>query len=178
MKSSFRAPLSLILLFVSALSVVAQPVATEKPVETLAQFQARLKAAATHSRYSAAMLGIKVESLDTDKVIFEQHAEKLLKPASNAKMYTGALALDRFGPGHKIRTSFYAASRPDASGRLSGDLIVFGRGDPSLSHRFNDGDYKTAIDQLAGARWHRRATSPRPHHPLRREPSPRGDGRM
>src|SRR5690606_16801672 len=41
--------------------------------------------------------------------------------------------------------------RPDASGRLTGDLIVYGRGDPSFSHRFNNGDYKKAIDELADA---------------------------
>jgi len=138
-------------LVLSAASVFAQPATTEKPVETLAQFQARLKDVATNPRFDAALLGIKVESLDTGKVIYEQNAEKLLKPASNGKMYTCALALDRFGPDYKIRTSFYANSRPDASGKLSGDLIVYGRGDPSFSHRFNNGDYQKAIDELVGA---------------------------
>ncbi len=151
MKHSFRHVAFLFAVVISTANVFAQAVATAKPVETLAQFQSRLETFATHPRFSAAMFGVKVESLDTGKVIFEQHAEKLLKPASNAKMYTGALALDRFGPDHKIRTSFYAASRPDASGRLAGDLIVFGRGDPSFSHRFNDGDYKKPIEQLVNA---------------------------
>src|SRR5687768_11329226 len=98
--------------------------------ESFADFQKKLEAAATHSRYSAAMLGVKVESLDTGKVIFEHNAEKLMKPASNAKMYSGALVLDRLGPDFKIRTSFYAASKPDSSGTIRGDLIVYGRGDP------------------------------------------------
>jgi D-alanyl-D-alanine carboxypeptidase/D-alanyl-D-alanine-endopeptidase (penicillin-binding protein 4) len=135
----------------SVSTALAQPATAEKPVETLAQFQARLENAATNPRFDAALLGIKVESLDTGKVIFEQNADKLLKPASNGKMYTCAMALDRFGPDYKIRTSFYAESRPDASGKLSGDLIVYGRGDPSFSHRFNDGDYTKAIDELADA---------------------------
>ena len=157
MKFSFRPLVFLFVFAISAANVFSQPAVAEKPaaatkpVETLAQFQARLEKAATHPRFSAGMLGIKVESLDTGRVIFEQHAEKLLKPASNAKMYTGALALDRFGPDYKIRTSFYSQSRPDASGKLAGDLIVFGRGDPSLSHRFNDNDYNAAINKLADA---------------------------
>lgn len=157
MKSVFSFSLVVLALLVSSstgfpqATATDQPVVANKPVETLAEFQARLGKIATYSRFSSAMLGIKVESLDTGKVIFEQHADKLLKPASNAKMYTGALALDRFGPDYKIRTSFYAATRPDASGKLSGDLIVYGRGDPSFSHRFNDGDYQKAIDQLVEA---------------------------
>ncbi len=124
---------------------------TNSASETLPAFQERLKSAATNPRFSAAMLGVKVESLDTGKVIYEQNAGKLLKPASNGKIYTAAMALDRFGPDYKIRTSFYVDAKPDAAGNLSGDLIVYGRGDPSFSHRFNDGDYKKAIDQLADA---------------------------
>ena len=151
MKSFLRNSGFIFAFAISNLPVFAQPAATNKPVETLAAFQARLQEVATHPRFSAAMLGVKVESLDTGKVIFEQNAAKLLKPASNGKMYTGALALDRFGPDYKIRTSFYANGKPDASGTLQGNLTVFGRGDPSFSHRFNDGNYQKAIEQLAGA---------------------------
>lgn len=134
-----------------ALFFLASSLCAENFEGSLADFQVILKAAATHPRYASAMLGIKVESLDTGKVLFEQNADKLLKPASNGKMYTGALALDRLGPDFKIRTSFYAKSHPDKSGTINGDLIVYGRGDPSFSHRFNDGDYKKALDQLADA---------------------------
>src|SRR3954454_15375365 len=70
---------------------------------SFADWQTKLKTAATHARFSAAVLGVKVESLDTGKVLFEQNADKLMKPASNGKMYTGALALDRLEPEFKIR---------------------------------------------------------------------------
>ncbi|MDB6026876.1 MAG: D-alanyl-D-alanine carboxypeptidase serine-type, family, partial [Verrucomicrobiales bacterium] len=118
---------------------------------SFAEWQTKLKTAATHPRFSAALLGVKVESLDTGKVLFEQNADKLMKPASNGKMYTAALALDRLGPDFKIRTSFYAREPMDKSGTIKGDLIVYGRGDPSFSHRFNDGDYTKALNQLADA---------------------------
>ncbi|MGI8966694.1 MAG: D-alanyl-D-alanine carboxypeptidase/D-alanyl-D-alanine endopeptidase, partial [Limisphaerales bacterium] len=150
--------LFLLILFFSILEIApgASPVAqtanvTEKKFETIAEFQARLQSIVSQPRFAAAALGIKVESLDTGKVIFDHNGNKLLKPASNGKMYTGALALDRLGPDYKIKTSFFAASKPDANGKLNSDLIVYGRGDPSFSHRFNDGDYKKAIDQLADA---------------------------
>ncbi len=118
---------------------------------SFAEWRTKLETAATHPRFKSAMLGIKVESLDTGKVLFEQNADKLLKPASNGKMYTAALALDRLGADYKIRTSFYAAEPIDKSGAIKGDLIVYGRGDPSFSHRFNDGDYNKALEQLADA---------------------------
>lgn len=151
MKTSLRTSSLIFTIAISALNIFAQPATTNKPVETFAQFQARLEKVATHPRFDAAMLGVKVESLDTGKIIFEQNADKLLKPASNAKMYSGALALVRLGPDFKIKTSFYAEAKADAAGVISGDLIIYGRGDPSFAARFNDGDYKKPIEQLVEA---------------------------
>ena len=59
-------------------------------------------------KFSAAAWGVKIVSLDTGNVLFEHDAGKLLKPASNAKLYTSALALDRLGPDFRIRTSLLA----------------------------------------------------------------------
>jgi D-alanyl-D-alanine carboxypeptidase/D-alanyl-D-alanine-endopeptidase (penicillin-binding protein 4) len=98
---------------------------------------------------SSAMVGVKVVSLDTGRVIFEENAAKLLRPASNMKLYTVAAALDRLSPDYKFSTSVYAATRPDASGLVRGDLTIYGRGDPSIAARFNNGDYLKAIDDLA-----------------------------
>jgi serine-type D-Ala-D-Ala carboxypeptidase/endopeptidase (penicillin-binding protein 4) len=97
------------------------------------------------------MWGIKVVSLDTGLTLFEHNAGKLLKPASNAKLFTGALALDRLGPDYRIRTSFYSTAKPNRSGTLNGDLIVYGRGDPSFAARFNDGDHSKSLAPLVEA---------------------------
>ena len=95
------------------------------------------------------MVGIKVVSLDNGRVLFEENAAKLLRPASNMKLYTVATALDRLSPDYRFVTSVYAPSRPDASGVIRGDLTIYGRGDPSIAARFNNGDYFKAIDDLA-----------------------------
>jgi len=95
------------------------------------------------------MVGIKVTSLDTGQVLFEENANKLLRPASNMKLYTVAAALDRLSPDYRFTTSVYAPTRPDASGKIKGDLTIFGRGDPSIAARFNNGDYFKAINDLA-----------------------------
>ena len=120
-------------------------------IPTLAALRSNLTARVEHPRFAAAQLGVKVVSLDTGKTLFEHNAGKLLKPASNAKLYTGALALDRLGPQFRIRTSCYAAARPDATGTLAGDLTIFGRGDFSMAARFNGGDYSKSLEPLVNA---------------------------
>ena len=64
------------------------------------------------------------------------------------KLYTVATALDRLSPDFRFTTSVYGMA-PDNSGVIRGDLIVFGRGDPSLAARFNNGDYFKGINDLA-----------------------------
>ena len=126
-------------------------VASVRAAETngLAALQGRLSNHVAQARFAAAMLGIEVGSLENGRTYFEHNARKLLKPASNNKLYTGALALDRLGPEFRIQTSLLAAGRPDGEGVLRGDLIVYGRGDPSFSARFRDGSYDDLLGPLA-----------------------------
>jgi D-alanyl-D-alanine carboxypeptidase/D-alanyl-D-alanine-endopeptidase (penicillin-binding protein 4) len=65
------------------------------------------------------------------------------------KLYTVATALDRLSPDYRFSTSVYASSKPDAAGVVHGDLTIYGRGDPSIAARFNNGDYFKGIDDLA-----------------------------
>jgi serine-type D-Ala-D-Ala carboxypeptidase/endopeptidase (penicillin-binding protein 4) len=102
-------------------------------------------------RFERASWGMKIVSLDTGAEVFAHHAGKLHKPASNAKLFTGALALDKLGPQFRIRTSLYAAAAPDRRGRVEGDLIVYGRGDPCFSVRFDGVRTGQWLDPLAQA---------------------------
>jgi len=95
------------------------------------------------------MVGVKVVSLDNGRIVFEENAVKLLRPASNMKIYTVAAALDRLTPDYRFSTSVFAPSKPDSSGVVRGDLRIYGRGDPSFAARFNNGDYFKGIDDLA-----------------------------
>jgi D-alanyl-D-alanine carboxypeptidase/D-alanyl-D-alanine-endopeptidase (penicillin-binding protein 4) len=75
-------------------------------------------------------------------------------PASNMKLYTVAAALDRLGPDFRFHTSAYTQELPDNKGKLRGDLIIYGRGDPTFATRFNgvgNSDYFKAIDELAAS---------------------------
>ncbi len=126
-----------------------QPVRVGSPTRTIAELQTRVAQVLNKPELAAAMVGIKVTSLETGKVLFEENASKLLRPASNMKLYTVAAALDRLSPDYRFVTSVYAAARPDAAGILHGDLTIYGRGDPSIAARFNSGDYFKGINDLA-----------------------------
>lgn len=116
---------------------------------TLPELQTRIAEILRRPELAPAMVAVKVASLDTGRVLFEENAHKLVRPASNMKLYTVATALDRLTPEFRFLTSVYARSKPDNEGVLRGNLTVYGRGDPSLAARFNNGDYLKGIDDLA-----------------------------
>lgn len=116
--------------------------------EPLSALRERIAAHIAQPRFAPAAWGVKIVSLDTGKTIFEHNPQKYFNPASNAKLYTAALALERLGPDYKIKTSLYSTSRPGASGTLKGDLIVYGRGDPTMAARLNGGDYFKGMEPL------------------------------
>lgn len=140
--------LAYLLLFCISSAVAQQPAPAPAP-RTLPELRTKISEVLAKPELSSAMVGVKVVSLDTGRVIFEENAAKLLRPASNMKLYTVAAALDRLTPDYKFSTSVYATTRPDASGVVRGNLTIYGRGDPSMAARFNNGDYFKAIDELA-----------------------------
>src|SRR5271169_2579556 len=79
--------------------------------------------------------GIEVVSLDSGKIIYAQNADKLFTPASNTKLFTTAAALALIGPNYTSRTTVETSGVLDKYGRLTGDLVLVGRGDPNLSGR-------------------------------------------
>ena len=138
--------LAYLLLFCISSAVAQQP--TPAP-RTLPELRAKISEVLAKPELSSAMVGVKVVSLDTGHVLFEENAAKLLRPASNMKLYTVAAALDRLSPDYKFSTSVYATTRPDSAGVVRGNLTIYGRGDPSIAARFNNGDYFKGIDELA-----------------------------
>jgi D-alanyl-D-alanine carboxypeptidase/D-alanyl-D-alanine-endopeptidase (penicillin-binding protein 4) len=126
-----------------------QPVRIGSTPKTIGELQTRIAEVLDKPELAPAMVGIKVTSLETGRVLFEENGSKLLRPASNMKLYTVAAALDRLSPDYRFVTSVYAVERPDAAGILHGDLTIYGRGDPSIAARFNGGDYFKGINELA-----------------------------
>src|ERR1700676_3105422 len=103
--------------------------------------------------------GIEVFSLSTGKTLYSQTADKLFTPASNTKLFTTAATLALIGAEYKFRTTVETTGTLDRYGRLNGDLVLVGRGDPNLSGRELPYDLRTqrnddpiqALESLADA---------------------------
>lgn len=102
-------------------------------------------------RFRHARWGVRVVSLDTGREVFAHAGDQLFVPASNTKLFTGALALDRLGPEFRMRTSLLAEGPIDDRGLLPGDLVVYGRGDPTFAARHHHGSLMEALDPLVTA---------------------------
>ena len=79
--------------------------------------------------------GLLVVDAESGAILYEKNADKYFLPASNMKLLTTALALDTLGPDYRFRTTIETNGTLGAGGKLSGDLILVGRGDPNLSNR-------------------------------------------
>jgi len=94
--------------------------------------------------------GICVVRADTGEVLYEYHADDLFIPASNRKLFVTALALDRLGPDFRFTTPLYLSSPLGDDGRLRGNLIVRGSGDPTfLNPRFHRGSMISPFQEWA-----------------------------
>jgi len=109
--------------------------AQRKVRQDAARFRARIDAALSDAHAQKAFWGILVADRDTGETLYELNADRFFTPASNAKLFTSALALATLGPGYQFRTTLESHGTLGIDGRLSGDLILVGRGDPDLSNR-------------------------------------------
>ncbi|HTR64368.1 MAG TPA: D-alanyl-D-alanine carboxypeptidase/D-alanyl-D-alanine-endopeptidase [Terriglobales bacterium] len=97
--------------------------------------EARVNAVLSSPDLGRGFWGIDVVSLASGKVLYQHDAEKLFTPASNTKLFTTAAALELIGPNYQFRTTLETNGAFDKYGRLTGDLVLVGRGDPNLSGR-------------------------------------------
>ncbi|HEY6401070.1 MAG TPA: D-alanyl-D-alanine carboxypeptidase/D-alanyl-D-alanine-endopeptidase, partial [Blastocatellia bacterium] len=147
---------TIVLLLVTSLAIMpalAQQSAPATPAAgkpaTIAELQSRIAALLDQPKFASARWGVRIVTTEGG-VVYERDGDKSFMPASNMKLYTTAAALDAFGPDFKIKTSVYATRPPGKNGVLRGDLILYGRGDPNLSPRF-DTDDPDRYDELKPA---------------------------
>jgi D-alanyl-D-alanine carboxypeptidase/D-alanyl-D-alanine-endopeptidase (penicillin-binding protein 4) len=110
---------------------VAAAIPAMAGASTIAALAMQINAHIAQPRFAAASWGIAVVSLDSGRTLYAHNADRLLQPASTAKLFTAALSLSVLGPDYRIPTRLLAGGHL-RNGRLDGPLILYGMGDPTL----------------------------------------------
>ncbi|HVN58706.1 MAG TPA: D-alanyl-D-alanine carboxypeptidase/D-alanyl-D-alanine-endopeptidase [Bacteroidales bacterium] len=78
-----------------------------------------------------------VRDADKGVILFDYNGEKSLSQASVMKLVTTAAAIEILGPGHRFTTTVGYSGHITPKGKLIGDIVIRGGGDPALgSERF------------------------------------------
>lgn len=123
----------------------------------LEEFQTKVLGLIQQPKWDSAFWGIEIVSLDDGTTLYALNAHKRFLPASNMKILTCAAMLDGIDPQERITTPIYVTGRIDKWGRVLGDLVLVGRGDPNLERRgyktehetFESNIYPSSITQIA-----------------------------
>src|SRR6266576_2070442 len=123
-------------------SVAAQtPAARPRTAPLKGSLEQRLAQLIDAPPFNRATWGIYVVD-DRGRVLYQRNADRFSVPASNTKLVVTAAAAVLLPADYRVTTSLYVNGRVDA-GVLQGDLILYGRGDPTWSARCY------AVDTLA-----------------------------
>ncbi len=102
-------------------------------------------------RFEHGFWGVHVLDVESGRTLYARNAGKSFVPASNAKLYATAAALDLLGPDYRFETRVYIDGVVDEDGALQGNVIVRGGADPTLGGHYlaDSGDWDEDIDALA-----------------------------
>jgi serine-type D-Ala-D-Ala carboxypeptidase/endopeptidase (penicillin-binding protein 4) len=89
--------------------------------------------------FSNAHWGVVIQSLETGEYFYKRNEDKFFIPASNMKLFTSAAGLLLLGEDYRFSTNLLTDGYLDGS-ILEGNLIIQGRGDPTISGRFYNDD--------------------------------------
>ncbi|MGH9340774.1 MAG: D-alanyl-D-alanine carboxypeptidase/D-alanyl-D-alanine endopeptidase [Acidobacteriota bacterium] len=93
----------------------------------------KIDAILSRSSVQRGFWGVEVYSISDGALLYSHNGDKHFSPASNVKVFTTAAALDRLGADFRFETPVAYEGTLSADGELSGDLVLFGRGDPDLA---------------------------------------------
>ena len=122
---------ALLLLLTACAPAASPPTPVVTPLESLRH---SIDSLVNDPKFANAQIGLLIVNPKTGDTIYSRNAGKLFMPASNQKILTSAVALAQLGPDYRYHTVI--AKRGELKDSvLTGDLIVIGRGDPTMSDR-------------------------------------------
>ncbi len=101
------------------------------------------------SRTKIGKWGVLVVSLSSGDTLFGYNPDDQLLPASTMKLFTSAVALDRFGANGRFETTVLRTAELEPNGVLHGDLVLRGAGDPTLAGKIAEDGSDPPMEALA-----------------------------
>jgi serine-type D-Ala-D-Ala carboxypeptidase/endopeptidase (penicillin-binding protein 4) len=105
------------------------PVLPVLPAQSLAK---RLDARLDRPPFNRQLWGVALAD-ENGRLLYSRNADRLFIPASNTKVVVSAVASALLPPDWRVKTSVYGG--PVVGGVLLGDLVLYGRGDPTMDRR-------------------------------------------
>ena len=93
--------------------------------------------------------GAMVVSLTRGDTLYAENVGEEMLPASTMKLFTSAIAFDRFGPNYQFSTDALRDGAVGPDGTLTGNIYIRGDGDPALSGKFLPGGPSAPMNKLA-----------------------------
>lgn len=130
-----------------SLSGCVTVMSTVRPAASRDVLRRQIDSLTSEAQFRNAHWGVLIVNPRTRDTLYSRNAGKLFMPASNQKIITSAVALSLLGPDYTYKTTF-AMTGEVRDSLLDGDLIVIGRGDPTVSDRMR-GLATLVMDSLA-----------------------------
>jgi D-alanyl-D-alanine carboxypeptidase/D-alanyl-D-alanine-endopeptidase (penicillin-binding protein 4) len=130
-----------------AMAACATVSRTVRPTSAREELRALIDSLTSQPEFRGGFWGVLVVNPRTGDTIYSKNAGKLFMPASNMKIVTSSAALTLLGADYTYKTTFLVVG-PVQDSLLDGDLIVIGRGDPTISDNMR-GVATTVMDALA-----------------------------
>jgi len=106
--------------------------------------QAAVRALVNERVFKDASISLEVADVDTGQILASFHEHTAVNPASNAKLYTAAVALATLHGDHRFETVLLGTVKGSS---VTGNLVLRGYGDPSLTTV----DLFALVQELKGA---------------------------
>lgn len=141
-----------ILVFLSA-ALFAQQKDTLKgkngiPVDAVQALKDQLEETFNDPNFSNANWGVLIKSLRSGEILYRKNADKLFIPASTQKLFTTSAALILLGDKFRYETQLLLNGEI-RNGKIAGDLVLRGFGDPTISSKFLDANPLKLFEQWA-----------------------------
>ena len=122
----WRSGLGVAVSALSALSVFSVPAVAQKDLKH------RIDSRLDRPPFNRQLWGVALVD-QGGRLLYGRNPDRLFIPASNIKLVVSAVASALLPPDWKVKTSLYGG--PVVNGVLQGDLVLYGRGDPTIGQR-------------------------------------------